>query len=106
MSILLINNIEEFNNQLKSNDKVIVIFSASFCKPCRDIYAFMQEKADTYTNIKFIKVDIEEGQEISENYGIQSIPHFKFFNTELEIISFTGALKQNITESIDKLNKI
>ena len=79
MSILLIDNTNEFDKQLKTNDKVIVIFSASFCKPCKDIYPFMEDQAKIFTNIAFIKVDVEEGQEISEKYGIQSIPHFKFF---------------------------
>lgn len=105
MSILLIDDIEEFNKQLKTNDKVLVIFSASFCKPCKDIYPFMEDQAIIFTNIVFIKVDVEEGQEISEKYGIQSIPHFKFFKNGEEIISFTGANKQTITESIDNLIK-
>ena len=43
MSILLIDNTNEFDKQLKINDKVIVIFSASFCKPCKDIYPFMED---------------------------------------------------------------
>lgn len=105
MSILIIDNTEEFNNQLKTNDKVLVIFSASFCKPCKDIYPFMEDQAKIFTNIAFIKVDVEDGQEISEKYGIQSIPHFKFFKNSEEIISFTGANKQTITDSIETLIK-
>ena len=105
MSILLIDNTNEFDKQLKINDKVIVIFSASFCKPCKDIYPFMEDQAKIFTNIIFIKVDVEEGQEISEKYGIQSIPHFKFFKNSEEIILFTGATKQTITDSIDTLIK-
>ena len=105
MSILLIDNSEEFNKQLKTNDKVLVIFSASFCKPCKDIYPFMEDQARIFTDIVFIKVDVEEGQEISEKYGIQSIPHFKFFKNGSEVGSFTGANNQSILDAIAKLRK-
>jgi len=84
---------------------VVVVFSASFCKPCREIYPYIQENADSNKDILFIKVDIEEGCEISDKYTIQSIPHFKFFKNGKELVSFTGANKQNIVEAISKLKE-
>ena len=57
MTILDITNNDEYNNILKYN-KVLVIFSASFCKPCNDIYPYMQELSETYKDIIFIKVDV------------------------------------------------
>jgi len=102
MSVLHINSLYEFNEKIRDSITVVV-FSAGFCKPCKEIYPYIQEKAEKYTNITFIKVDIEDGSEISEKYEIQTIPHFKFFKDNKEILKFSGANKQNITEAINKL---
>ena len=102
MSVLHINDLNEFNEKIKDN-MTVVVFSAGFCKPCKEIYPYIEKIAETHTNITFVKVDIEEGSEISEKYEIQTIPHFKFFKENEEIVTFSGANKQNITEAINKL---
>ena len=65
MTILDITNNDEYNNILKYN-KVLVIFSASFCKPCNDIYPYMQELSETYKDIIFIKVDVQKCEDIDD----------------------------------------
>lgn len=102
MSVLHIDDLNEFNEKIKDN-KTVVVFSAGFCKPCKEIYPYIEEIAEKHTDITFIKVDIEECSEILEKYEIQSIPHFKFFKENKEIVTFSGANKQNITEAINKL---
>jgi len=102
MSVLDINDLNEFNEKIKDN-MTVVVFSAEFCKPCNEIYPYIKEKAETHTNITFVKVDIVKCSEISEEYEIQTIPHFKFFKENKEIVTFSGANKQNITEAINKL---
>jgi thiol-disulfide isomerase/thioredoxin len=102
MTILDITNNDEYNNILKYN-KVLVIFSASFCKPCNDIYPYMQELSETYKDIIFIKVDVQKCEDIDDINSILSIPHFKFMNNTQEICSFTGANRCLIIESIEKL---
>ena len=102
MAILDITNNDEYNNILKYN-KVLVIFSASFCKPCNDIYPYMQELSETYKDIIFIKVDVQKCEDIDDINSILSIPHFKFMNNTQEICSFTGANRCLIIESIEKL---
>ena len=102
MTILDITNNDEYNNILKYNN-VLVIFSASFCKPCNDIYPYMQELSETYKDIIFIKVDVQKCEDIDDINSILSIPHFKFMNNTQEICSFTGANRCLIIESIEKL---
>jgi len=64
MAIILTNNLQYYNDIITKNEKVIVVFSASFCKPCKDIYPYIEELAQKNTDIVFIKVDIEEGCDI------------------------------------------
>lgn len=102
MAILDITNKEEYNMILKGN-KILVIYSASFCKPCKDIYPYMLELSETYKDIIFIKVDIQKCEDIEDINSILSIPHFRFINNTQEICSFTGANRSLIIESIEKL---
>lgn len=103
MSVILINNLQDFNTTIQNNQYVVVIFSAGFCNPCKDIFPFICEQAEKNTDIKFIKIDIEDGCDISDIYNIQSIPHFKFFKNNSELVSFSGANKQFIKDSIEKI---
>jgi thioredoxin 1 len=105
MSVLHIDEVNSFDNYIKNNNMVVVVFSASFCKPCREIYPYVEEIANTNKDIVFIKVDIENGSEISDKFSIQSIPHFKFFKNGSEVGSFTGANNQSILDAIAKLRK-
>lgn len=105
MTIILTNELQKYNDIIAKNEKVIVIFSASFCKPCKDIYPYIEELAEQNTDIVFVKIDIEKACDISEENNIHSIPHFKFFKHTNELISFSGANKQNLQDAIKKLKE-
>ena len=77
MSVLHINDLNEFNEKIKDN-MTVVVFSAGFCKPCKEIYPYIEKKAEIHTNITFVKVDIVEGSEISEKYDIKQLPSNKY----------------------------
>jgi thioredoxin 1 len=103
MTILNISNNNEYQNILKNNTYVVIIFSASFCKPCKEIYPYMLDLSEKYNNIQFIKVDIQINEDISDIDNIVTIPHFKFVKNNSELFSFSGANKPLIIETIDKL---
>ena len=103
MTILNISNNNEYQNILKNNTYVVIIFSASFCKPCKEIYPYMLDLSEKYNNIQFIKVDIQNNEDISDIDNIVTIPHFKFVKNNSELFSFSGADKPLIIETIYKL---
>jgi len=103
MPILNISNNNEYQNILLNNTYIIVIFSAGFCKPCSEIYPYMLELSDIYTNIKFIKIDIQNNDDIDDINNIVTIPHFKFIKNNKELFSFSGANKLLIIDTINKL---
>lgn len=103
MTILNISNNNEYQNILKNNTYVVIIFSAIFCKPCKEIYPYMLDLSEKYNNIQFIKVDIQNNEDISDIDNIVTIPHFKFVKNNSELFSFSGANKPLIIETIDKL---
>ena len=102
-SIINVKTLDEYYKYLKSNRCVVANFSASFCKPCKEISPFIEELAAATANIIFLKIDIEEGSEISDFHNISSIPYFKFYRYEIVVTSYCGTDKKIIQEALDNI---
>ena len=105
MPIINVETMEKYSQYLKNNRYVVANFSASFCKPCKDIYPFIEELALNNQHITFLKIDIENGYQISDHYDITSIHYFKFYKMGSELTSYCGTDKKIITESITSLTE-
>jgi thioredoxin 1 len=98
--IINIKTLEDYNRVLTNNLYVVANFSASFCKPCKEISPFIEELTIIYPNIKFLKIDIEDGSEISDYFNISSIPYFKFYKNKFETTSYCGTDRKIILEAL------
>lgn len=105
-AIINVRTLGEYTEYLNNNASVVANFSASFCKPCKEIAPFIEELAVNNLNIKFLKIDIEEGSEISDNYNISSIPYFKFYKNGVEVTSYCGTDRKIILEAIASIATI
>ncbi|MFA9424063.1 MAG: thioredoxin [Sedimentibacter sp.] len=71
---------KEFDDLLAKEKFVLVDFWATWCAPCRMIAPVIEKLADQYEGkIAVAKVDVDENQELSIRYGIQSIPTVVLF---------------------------
>ena len=61
---------------------VLVDFYADRCGPCRMLWPVMEElQADNnWKNVKIVKLNVDENQELAGRYGIMSIPAVFVFN--------------------------
>ena len=71
---------ENFEN-LKNGDKPLVVdFWATWCGPCRMISPIISKLAEKYDGkIVVGKCDVEENDELAEEFGIRNIPSILFF---------------------------
>ena len=93
---------KEFDTEIKEGT-VFVDFYADWCGPCKMMAPILEEIETELTNIKFIKVNVDDAEEIAARYGIMSIPSFFIFNNgELVKKAVGGHSKQEMLDFINK----
>ena len=68
------------NDVLKSSVPVLVDYWAEWCGPCKMIAPILDEIAGDYQGkLKIAKVNVDENQQVTQKYGIRSIPTLMMF---------------------------
>ncbi|XP_064414446.1 thioredoxin-like [Latimeria chalumnae] len=103
--VKIIDSKEQFDAALKeAGSKLVVVdFFAEWCGPCKMIAPKIEEFAKIYTNVVFLKVDIDEAEDLAQLYEIKSIPTFFFFKNGEKIDSMNGANESKLLSKIDLL---
>ena len=65
-------------------------FSAEWCGPCRVLAPVMNEIKGQFANVKFEEYDIDEYNEVTEQYGVRSVPTVIIEKDGVELQRFSG----------------
>jgi thioredoxin 1 len=86
--------------ELVNGDKPVVVdFWAEWCGPCRMIGPFVEELAVEYEGKVFIgKLNVDENEEITDQFGIRSVPTLLFFKNGKLTDKIIGAASKNVIE--------
>lgn len=88
---------------LKSDKPVLVDFWAVWCGPCRTLGPIIEEVAADFEGKAVVgKVDVDNNQQISMDYGIRNIPTVLIFKNGEVVDKFVGvAPKASIAEKLN-----
>ncbi|EDK47069.1 thioredoxin trx1 [Lodderomyces elongisporus] len=97
-----VSSAKEFEDTIKSFQGLVVVdFFATWCGPCKMIAPLLEKFSTQYTEVKFLKVDVDAVQELAQQYQVTSMPTLLFFKNGEVIEKVIGANPSAIKKAIE-----
>ena len=102
MSIIEVTK-ENFESEvLKASEPVLVDFNAGWCGPCKMLKPMLEELAAGDPGFKIVSIDIDDQNELADDYGVSSIPCLVVFQGGEEANRSVGLIpKEAITALVE-----
>jgi len=102
MAITEIDDPKSWETDVLSSDKpVFVDFWAQWCGPCRMVGPVVEELAGDYDGkVNFVKVNVDNAQEIAQKYNVFSIPTLLLLNRGEIIAQQVGAGSKEVYQNM------
>ena len=91
--------------EIPQDKKVIIDFFATWCGPCQRIAPCFNELSEMYPSVDFIKVDVDQGEDIAEKMDISSLPTFIFMENGSVINKLESGDSKKLTEMMKDFAK-
>ena len=95
---------KDFKKVINNKEKrVLVDCYADWCGPCKMISPIIDELSSEIDTCDFYKLNVDEAEDISREYGVMSIPTVLVFENGKEVSRSVGLKsKEELTEIITK----
>ncbi|GAB9470262.1 hypothetical protein Gpo141_00007512 [Globisporangium polare] len=85
-----------------SGNAMIVDFWATWCQPCVGISPVFEALSAKYPSAVFVKVDVDEMEDITNEYAVAAMPTFKVFKGGKVVDELSGAIKSALESMVGK----
>jgi thioredoxin 1 len=90
---------EDFDQEvLQSGQQVLVDFWAEWCGPCHAIAPVLDQIAEERSDLRVVKLNIDEEPSIAQRYGVMSIPTLILFKDGEPQAAAVGAMPKSMLE--------
>lgn len=98
-----IKSYDELKELVEKNSNVVVDFFATWCGPCKMLSPLLEELAEAHQEIIFVKVDVDEADELAAKFGIRSIPTVLYYkNGEVKAAELGFQPKDKLEANLTK----
>ena len=92
---MFINDVFDYQNskewKYKGDKPAIIDLYADWCGPCRMVVPLVEEIAEERSDIKVVKINVDEEQELAMQFGVMSIPTLVVMKNGKVVNQATGA---------------
>jgi len=74
-------------------------FYADWCGPCKTQDPILEEVEEDWTDVEFEKIDVDEQQDIANEYSVRSLPTLVVENDEGVVERFIGVTQADKIET-------
>jgi thioredoxin 1 len=92
-------------SEIPQQGAVVIDFFATWCGPCKRIAPTFEKLAESLTSIQFFKVDVDESQDLVNQFDISAMPTFVFLKDGKEVKRVEGADMRELEVGFDMLTK-
>lgn len=94
---------QEFHEIITNSEEIVVVnFFAEWCMNCLMMTPIVEDLAEQMNEIKFLKINIEDNQDLAKKYNVTKIPCLIIFKKGQEINRLKGNPTVEIIEDIIK----
>ncbi|CAJ1931669.1 unnamed protein product [Sphenostylis stenocarpa] len=88
-----------FDASKEINKLMVIDFTATWCGPCKHMDPIIQDFAAKYTNVEFVKIDVDELMGVCEEFQVQAMPTFILMKKGKVVDKVVGAKKEEHTKA-------
>ncbi|KAG7391165.1 hypothetical protein PHYBOEH_006772 [Phytophthora boehmeriae] len=104
--VISVESDEQWEQLIQQNEitghVLIVDFWAPWCKPCVEIAPFFKELSAKFPKAVFARVDVDELESVTEEFGVASLPNFKVFKGGKVVDELSGAIRTALESMVAK----
>ena len=90
---------QEFNELINNSHKIVVVdFFADWCMPCLMLAPIIDDLAEEMKEVKFVKLNVDDNQELASKFKISNIPCLVIFKGGEEVDRIIGAQDGDVIE--------
>jgi len=105
-NVKVLSSDSQFDRELSSSKTPILVdFTATWCGPCQRIAPYFTQLSAQYSDITFLKVDVDQLKGTAQRCGVSSMPTFQVFVNGRKVDEMSGANPNGLKALCDKYSR-